>query len=728
MTKQKAPKAQADALGWIKQQLIDFGIAGIPLREMIGFLKVGLGSPNAAVRSSATQALVTVKIFVGADISGFLEDLNPQLLSTINSEFDKVAGQTPPEPTRQQADLRDAAAGPGKASKGGADPLDDLIPRVDLDKLVASTSLIADSKSDAWKVRKEAFEALAGLLEVKSNSRLKPNMGEVGSVLKKAMADTNLAVKMLALSIISKIAVGMGQPFDKHLRLLTAPVCSVCADQKATTRTAAVNTLSAMADAVGALDHMYAGLATSLENLNPALRSSVLGWLAERLQADAPSAHADLTPLAVPILSCLEDRNGDVRKAAGAILPFVVASAGFDYVMDQTSSLKPASKATIVPLINNARGAATGAGPSKPSVPAPSASSAGPSATPRAKLPSARVGANSSPAARLKSPAPATRPVGVAGRSLAMKALSSAPVTRPPSSLSSGDDRPIGLPKARVLPRPATSYTHHAPAPVASSSRVTPLSSANPDARLLRLKRDATRWVLDPSPHPKTDLSEYLAQQMELNVSPETYAQLFSKDHRAEEDFMAALTSIADFYSDQAANMFELNEAEITARQIANVDLALKYAGMRLLGNNSQLISRCLEVISRVVETMTRLNERLGDAEVKLFVPALVFKVGEGNSLDYLLTHSLVMPSLFRSCSPSLTLSALLRPRPRSSVFWFSTAWTTSLPGRPARTRRCSLLRRLTSAVDRFFGSRTSAGFTRPWQSASQTAVQDRLL
>lgn len=113
-----------------------------------------------------------------SDISGFIEDLNPQLLSTINSEFDKVAGQAPPEPTKTQADLQEVAAG-GKGGKGGAaDPLDDLVPRVDLDKLVAQTTVVADSRSDAWKTRKEAFESLAALLEVKSNSRLKPTMGK----------------------------------------------------------------------------------------------------------------------------------------------------------------------------------------------------------------------------------------------------------------------------------------------------------------------------------------------------------------------------------------------------------------------------------------------------------------------------------------------------------------------------------------------------------------------
>lgn len=66
MTKQKAPKAQADAMVWIKQQLTDFGIGGIPLRDLISFVKGGLQSPNALVRSSATQVLVTVRLFLGA--------------------------------------------------------------------------------------------------------------------------------------------------------------------------------------------------------------------------------------------------------------------------------------------------------------------------------------------------------------------------------------------------------------------------------------------------------------------------------------------------------------------------------------------------------------------------------------------------------------------------------------------------------------------------------------
>lgn len=69
MSKQKAPKAQADSMVWIDQAIRDFGIGGLSVRELIEFLITGLKSTNAAVRTSATKTLVTLKLYVGASES-----------------------------------------------------------------------------------------------------------------------------------------------------------------------------------------------------------------------------------------------------------------------------------------------------------------------------------------------------------------------------------------------------------------------------------------------------------------------------------------------------------------------------------------------------------------------------------------------------------------------------------------------------------------------------------
>jgi cytoskeleton-associated protein 5 len=92
-----------------------------------------------------------------------------------------VEGNPAPEPTRTSADL--ANIGPsstsGKAgAAGGLDPLEDLFPRVEIDGLLKGTSILADSKSESWKTKKDALEALQAILDQGANKRLKPNMGE----------------------------------------------------------------------------------------------------------------------------------------------------------------------------------------------------------------------------------------------------------------------------------------------------------------------------------------------------------------------------------------------------------------------------------------------------------------------------------------------------------------------------------------------------------------------
>lgn len=99
-------------------------------------------------------------------------------MNTINAEFDKVEGQTAPEPSRISADLANMASESSKSAKvASADPLDDLFPRVEIDSLCKGTTILTDAKSDAWKTKKEALEGLQGLLDQGSNKRLKPAMG-----------------------------------------------------------------------------------------------------------------------------------------------------------------------------------------------------------------------------------------------------------------------------------------------------------------------------------------------------------------------------------------------------------------------------------------------------------------------------------------------------------------------------------------------------------------------
>ena len=65
MRKAKSPKTIADGLTWIHNTVMEFGIAGLQVRDLIDFLKSTLSNTNAAVRANSVTVLGALRIYVG---------------------------------------------------------------------------------------------------------------------------------------------------------------------------------------------------------------------------------------------------------------------------------------------------------------------------------------------------------------------------------------------------------------------------------------------------------------------------------------------------------------------------------------------------------------------------------------------------------------------------------------------------------------------------------------
>lgn len=410
------------------------------------------------------------------------------------------------------------------------------------------------------------------------------------------MADSNKIVQSLALDVVGRIASGMGKPFDKLARIFAGPVAGVLADQKVNIRTAGVATLTAMADAAG-LESLLGGLDKPLEAQNPLLRKELLGWLEGRFEdPSAVPASVDLKDLAGPIISCLEDRSADVRKSAIALLPVVVARAGYNFVLDKTSSLKPASRSTVVPLIEAARGSA-------PAAPPPTAA-----------------------AAPTKAPAKPT--VAPSGTRKVLRP--GAPAAPPPPP---ADDPPARAP-AGIRPRPSFGSRAKAATPVsraspAPSAREAPFRSSDPDAKRVRAAKEtgSLKWVVDGTPRP--DQVEALFHQMSPNTAPDLLALLFSKDHNSERDFAAALSTLDDCArdTDAAAAASDLAPEELRARLVANVDVVFKYVTLRIGLTSTTITVKCLDVVEHFIAVLDAEGHKLSDYEAHALLLSLISKV-----------------------------------------------------------------------------------------------------
>ena len=65
----------------------------------------------------------------------------------------------------------------------------------------------------------------------------------------------------------------------------------------------------------------------------------LLQWLAEKLP-EAGKLPSEFSSFIPPLLSCLEDRSGEVRKHSQTVLPLVMVRVGHEAMVRQASKLK----------------------------------------------------------------------------------------------------------------------------------------------------------------------------------------------------------------------------------------------------------------------------------------------------------------------------------------------------------------------------------------------------
>ncbi|KAE8268517.1 hypothetical protein A4X09_0g3815 [Tilletia walkeri] len=641
----KAPKPIADSLLWIEANLLEFGTNGVDLRSLIEFLLGCLKNSNAAVRTNATKVFGTLARFVGGAVTTFLADINPQLRTTLDAEIEKAASNPAPAPTRFGAENQAAApaGGAAGASKGGGDDaLDDLIPRVDLDRLVSSGT-VAKLGDSNWKERKEACEDIQAILQ--ANQRLKPNLSDLAVPLKQRCADSNVSVRTSSLDIIAKIATGMNKGFDTHARGFAAPVVQVLADAKAPIRAAATSTLTAMAEQVGVAP-LIAGMSSVLDSkaANPMLKQDLFTWLGEWF-AEHPPEKIDLAPLAQGAVLCLDDKLAAVRKAAQSVLPFIISSVGYKAVVAQTSQLKAASRNSVIPMIDAAKAQAAPAAPA-PTAAAPKvARSAAPAGLSRATTPSASRAQSPAPVASPRTsiarPGTLKAPGSLTGRSLAKP---SSGLARPASQMA-GAETPSavptfksrlggGLKRSTVVAPPAAST---AASQANSGSKAPPFLSADPKYKAAREKAfgRGLNWInADGTPRP--ELVTALSQQCDHHCDPGYMAMLFSKDHNSDRDFMAALSLSLDYISNPAfaEEEYDMSTQETVGRVVANSDLIFKYIAIRMTDNNTSISLKCLDVLAALVELLQTEQYHMSEYEANCLLPCMISRFGDPKFRD----------------------------------------------------------------------------------------------
>jgi cytoskeleton-associated protein 5 len=363
----KNPKVQSEVLGWLGETVLAFGLK-IAVKPHVAYAKKMLAATNAGVRTAAISFLGVLRQFVGPSLLSLFEDEKPALLTAIKEKFTEVESTKPPAPTRFEAtdapaDETGSAAGDKAAagsSKAGAaaggkqapavDPMDELFPRVDLTEKIKPT-LLTELEDKNWKVRAEALESL--IASIKEAKRILPNLGDIANAVKLRLADSNKNQVATALGVVSMLGEALGPVgARKFLNLFMQEVFTTLGDAKDSVRLAAVAAMDAWHKETGIeafVDLEY--LPTSLTSGKPNEQKELCQWLAAKLEAHEGAIPA-LKNLVKPLFACLEDRSGDVRKAAQTLALPIARSVGLEKLKKACGQLKPTSQPAIMAALD----------------------------------------------------------------------------------------------------------------------------------------------------------------------------------------------------------------------------------------------------------------------------------------------------------------------------------------------------------------------------------------
>ncbi|XP_057636827.1 cytoskeleton-associated protein 5 [Chionomys nivalis] len=575
---QKNPKNQSETLNWLSNAIKEFGFSGLNVKAFISNVKTALAATNPAVRTSAITLLGVMYLYVGPSLRMFFEDEKPALLSQIDAEFEKMQGQRPPTPTRGIS--KHSTSGTDEGEDGdepddGGNDVVDLLPRVEISDKITS-ELVSKIGDKNWKIRKEGLDEVAGIIN--EAKFIQPNIGELPTALKGRLNDSNKILVQQTLNILQQLAVAMGPNIKQHVKNLGIPIITVLGDSKNNVRAAALATVNAWAEQTGMKEWLEGeDLSEELKKENPFLRQELLGWLAEKLPT-LRSTPTDLILCVPHLYSCLEDRNGDVRKKAQDALPFFMMHLGYEKMAKATGKLKPTSKDQVLAMLEKAKANM----PSKPAAPA--------------KTMSKPMG-GSAPAKCQPTPAPVE------------------------DSVSSILEAKPDLKKAKA-PGVSSKAKSAQGKKVASKTTIKedddksgPIFIVVPNGKEQRMRDEKGLKVLKWNfTTPRDEYIEQLKTQMSSCVAKWLQDEMF---HSEFQHHNKALAVMVDHLESEKEGV------------IGCLDLILKWLTLRFFDTNTSVLMKALEYLKLLFTLLSDEEYHLTENEASSFIPYLILKVGE---------------------------------------------------------------------------------------------------
>ena len=211
------------------------------------------------------------------------------------------------------------------------------MPREDISKQLNS-KVIKLFEDKEWKNKVKGAETVNGILK-DAKMRIKPDgLNELMEKLKLNLKEANKAVVKSTVLLIGTMAEAVGEPIKKFLKKCLVPMLYLLSDKAALLRADVISSVNKWSEAIGPepiINQLVEGLTAG----NPEYRDESLKWITAHDEALTKVDHASMVK---PLLACLTDKKGEIRKMSEEIIIVVMGFVGFSKFQECVQDLKPA--------------------------------------------------------------------------------------------------------------------------------------------------------------------------------------------------------------------------------------------------------------------------------------------------------------------------------------------------------------------------------------------------
>ncbi|GAM24989.1 hypothetical protein SAMD00019534_081640 [Acytostelium subglobosum LB1] len=550
----KNPKITESTLVWMAQALEEFGVNSILFKPLFDFIKGCMESSSTPVKTSAIKVLCVLRVAIGPALLDYLSDIKKQLLDATEKEFAKVKDMQPQPQSRQPR-------------------VESEVPRTDVGAKFNSI-LLANLSDNDWKQRQTALEEIERIL-IDANLKIQPKLGTLMSCIGKGpLTDKNQKVITTSLTLVSLLVTSVGPAIEKSTRTLLPGIVSLLADSKKQLRDAALASMNFLSQELG-VDMFVSPIATLLTQESATSRKEGLVWILSNIAA--VKTQTDLPQLIKPIITCLQDKNVEIRSNSEQLLAAISASVPGDVIKKEMREVKPTNQTAIQAVIDRYYGK-KGAGAAAPA-PATAASKL----SARAQSP-----ARASTGSRITTPTPSP----------------SVTPRRGSFSSSTTPQKMQPLQPSQPLQPPA-----------ASSPSITDEFIINdPNGKSTRQRSTTQSFHFLET----DEIQEQLQEQVGATFSEEFANMMFSANSSHQQQVVDMLASVAQ----EDGNIDLL---------ISVLDIVFRWCSFKLFDVGLTSLKRTLSLLETIAQRMKAVEYFISDYEAGCILPVVTEKMGTTN-------------------------------------------------------------------------------------------------